>query len=307
MRLALITREGGLEFLEDRLREALPDAEIVIWPEPGAIDADVAICWDPPAGVLADMPNLRLIHSIGAGVDKLIADPDLPDLPICRIRDDDLAVAMAEYVHWGTLWFQRQFDRVVLNASGRQWERFSQRPAEAVPVGILGLGAIGRTVAARLRYAGYPVHGWSRSPHEIAGITCRAGASGLDDVLAVSQILICLLPLTPETRGILNDAALSRLPQGAGLILCSRGEHLVLPDLVKHLRAGHLRGAILDVFETEPLAADDPLWSEPGILVTPHMAALTKPRRIAEQIAANVGRLADGLPLANQIVRERGY
>ncbi len=307
MRLALMTRAGRLDFIEDRLREVLPEAEILHWPDAGAMEAEVAVCWDPVHGTLAKMPNLRLIHSIGAGVDNLIADPDLPRLPVCRIRDDDLAVAMAEYVHWGTLWFQRQFDRILQNAAERKWERFPQQPASAVPVGILGLGSIGSVVAKRLRDAGYPVHGWSRRFRDLDGVTCHTGPDGLGEVLAASQVLVCLLPLTPETRGLLNAETLSRLPRGAALILCSRGEHLVRPDLVALLRTGHLRGAIIDVFETEPLSPDDPIWAEPGVLVTPHMSALAKPRRIAEQIAANVRRLRTGKPLENTIDCEIGY
>lgn len=307
MRLALMTRAGRLDFIEDRLRDALPEAEIVHWPDAGAMIADVAICWDPLPGTLARMPNLRLIHSIGAGVDNLIADPELPRLPVCRIRDDDLAFAMAEYVHWGTLWFHRQFDRILRNAAERKWERFPQQPASSVPVGILGLGSIGSVVARQLSEAGYPVHGWSRRQRALDGIACHTGSEGLSELLAASSVLVCLLPLTPDTRGLLNAERLFRLPQGAGLILCSRGEHLVRDDLVALLRSGHLRGAILDVFEREPLQPDDPLWAEPGVLVTPHMSALAKPRRIAEQIAANVRRLEAGLPLQNAVDLNFGY
>lgn len=307
MRLALITRGGGLEFLEDSLRDACPDADLTIWPEPEAQQADVAICWDPEPGILQSMPNLRLVHSIGAGVDKILNDPDVPDVPICRIRGEGLAEAMGEYCHWSTIWFQRHFDRIVLNARARDWCRFSQRAASDMPVCVLGLGDIGRHVAERLRDTGYPVHGWSRSPRDISGITCHTGPEGLNDALCEAMVLICLLPLTPLTNGLLDHALLSRLPQGAGLVLCSRGNHLVHDDFLALMRSGHLRGAVLDVFPTEPLPVGDPLWLEPGVLVTPHMSALAKPRHIAEQIAENVRRIHDGQALMNIVDREVGY
>lgn len=307
MRLALINRDGGMDFLQERLREQMPESSLLTWPETGALDAEVAICWDPLPGTLQAMPNLRLIHSIGAGVDKLLADPTLPDLPVCRIRDHDLARAMGEYCHWATIWFQRQFDRVVLNARSKSWERFSQRPAAETKVCLLGLGAMGRHVAERLRDAGYPVHGWSRTKRDIPGVTCHFAEHGLNDALAGALVVICLLPLTPGTVGILNSALFARLPRGAGLVLCSRGDHLVRDDLLDALRSGQLRGAVLDVFDREPLLHDDPLWDEPGVLITPHMSALTKPRRIAEQIADNVRRLREGQPLCNLVDREYGY
>lgn len=307
MRLALMNRDGGLEFLTERLGEVLPGAEISVWPAPEAREAEVAVCWNPLHGDLASMPNLRLVHSIGAGVDNLMADPTLPQVPVARIRDDDLAIAMAEYCHWGTLWFQRGFDRIVGNARERVWERFGQRAAGSCRVGVLGLGTIGATVATRLSEAGYPVHGWSRSQRDLPGVSCHAGDAGLEGVLSISDVLICLLPLTPDTRGLLNRARLSKLPEGAALILTSRGEHLVPEDLIRLIEEGHLRGAILDVFAEEPLPAENPIWDRPEILVTPHMAALTKPRRIAEQIAENVLRLKADKPLRNLVDRSKGY
>lgn len=307
MRLALITREGRLDFLEGRLREALPGATLSHWPDPAATEAEVAICWDPPPGALAAMPNLRLIHSIAAGADKLMADPDLPDIPVCRIRDEDLARAMGEYCHWGTLWFQRGFDRVVENARRATWERFPQRPAADTPLAVLGLGATGGHVATRLATAGYPVRGWSRSLHAVEGVMCFQGPDGFEAAMSDAAVAICLLPLTPDTGGILNAANLSLLAKGAGLIHCGRGEHLVRDDLVDLLGRGHLRGAILDAFAREPLPADDSLWRTPGVLVTPHMAALAKPARIAAQIADNVRRLDAGSTLLNLVDRTLGY
>lgn len=307
MRIALINRDGGLDFLVDQLQAELPEAQLTLWPDDAAREAEVAICWHPPDGYLAAMPNLRLIHSIGAGVDKVLADPTLPDVPFARICDDDLARAMGEYCLWSTLWFHRGFDRIVANARAGLWERFAQRPAAQVPVCVLGLGAIGHHVAERLRDAGYPVRGWSRTARGIDGVACHAGPDGLAAAVEGAEVLICLLPLTPDTRGLLNRELLQRLARGAGLVLCSRGEHLVREDMLGLVRSGHLAGAVLDVFETEPLPADDPLWSEPGVLITPHMSALAKPRRIAAQIADNIRRARDGRPLLHLVDRTRGY
>jgi glyoxylate/hydroxypyruvate reductase A len=307
MQLALITREGSLDFLDMRLREALPGAKIASWPDPACLAAEVAICWDPPHGLLATMPKLRLIHSIAAGTDKLMADPSLPALPVCRICDEDVAMAMGEYCHWGVLWFQRGFDRITENARQAKWHRFAQRAASDTPVAILGLGAIGTHVARRLARAGYPIRGWSRRPRKLAGVRCMHGAEGLARALRDAAVVICLLPLTPDTRGILNADNLAHLAPGAGLINCGRGAHMVLKDLLVLLANGHMAGMILDTFEHEPLTADNRLWGTPGVLITPHMAALAKPTRIAGQIAENIRRLNAQQSLLNLVDRAIGY
>lgn len=307
-RITLMTTiSSQMTFLEEHLRRAVADATVKHWPEQGASDADIVVCWKPPAGVMATMPNLRLIHAIAAGVDNVLSDPELPDLPVCRIVDPLLAKAMAEYVLWGTLYFHRDFDRVSANARSGHWHRYEQVAAADRRVGILGLGTLGVQAAQLLRSAEYQVSGWSRSAKQVDGVEVFVGAAALDGFLAQTDILICLLPLTPSTMGILNAACFARLPQGAALILCSRGEHLVVPDLVAGVRSGHLRGAILDVFQHEPLQPDNPLWTEPGILVTPHMAGLAKPRVIADQIAENIRRLDAGEPLLNRVDPSHGY
>jgi glyoxylate/hydroxypyruvate reductase A len=296
-----------LTFLAEHLQRALPDAVLTHWPEAGALDAEVAVCWKPPPGVLATMPDLRLVHSIAAGVDNILSDASLPPLPVCRIVDPMLAAAMAEYVLWGTLYFHRDFDRVVANARAGHWHRYDQAEAADKRVGILGLGAIGINAARLLASMGYTVSGWSRSPKLIDGVEVFAGDGALDRFLSGVDILVCLLPLTPTTAGILNAARFACLPNDAALILCSRGEHLVVDDLIASLRSGHLRGAVLDVFDQEPLAPDHPLWTEPGVLVTPHMAGLAKPRVIAGQIAENVRRLKAGNNLLNRVDPSQGY
>lgn len=306
-RIALVSEDRALHFLSLPLQQALPHARFANWPEPEAVQAEVAICWRPPPGALAMMPNLRLIHSIGAGVDGILTDPELPAQPICRVVDPKLATAMAEFILWGTLYFHRSLDHVITNARSQHWHRYEQVAAGERHVGILGLGAMGLEAASRLVAAGYRVSGWSRTPKIVPGVDSHAGDGDLDRFLSQVDILVCLLPLTPATSGILNAQRLNRLPKDAGLILCSRGEHLVADDLVALLRSGHLRGAILDVFDKEPLPVGHPLWNEPGVLVTPHMAGLAKPKVIAEQIAANIRRLRTAEPLLNRIDSMRGY
>jgi glyoxylate/hydroxypyruvate reductase A len=278
----LTTLSSQMDFLDDHLKRAVPDAIVTHWPDDGALEGEVAVCWKPPAGVMATMPKLRLIHSIAAGVDNVLSDRDLPALPLCRIVDPDLAAAMAEYVLWGTMYFHRDFDRVAANARNGHWHRYDQVAAANKRVGILGLGTLGI-------------------------VTMFAGDAALGEFLARTNILVCLLPLTPATAGILNAELFAQLPKDAALILCSRGEHLVAPDLVASLRSGHLRGAVLDVFDQEPLLPDNPLWTEPGILVTPHMAALARPRVIADQIAENIRRLNAGDALLNCVDPAHGY
>ena len=285
----------------------MPSVTLTSWPEPEARDADIAVCWKPPAGALASMPKLKLIHSIAAGVDNILCDPTVPDHPVCRIVDPDLTTGMTEFVLWGTLYFHRDFDRYIPNARDGIWRRYDQRAPFETRVGILGLGALGSAAATRLVDLGFSVSAWSRSPKSLAGVTVFSGKDALDPFLAEVDILVSLLPLTPSTMGILNAERLGRLPKGAAVILCSRGEHLVTDDLVGLLRQGHLRGAILDVFEREPLPSDHPLWREPGVLVTPHMATIATPRVIAQQIAENIRRMQSGAPLLNQVDRIRGY
>ena len=303
----MTTLSNTMGFLEDHLKRVVPGAIVTTWPEEGALDGEVVVCWKPPVGVMATMPNLRLIHSIAAGVDNVLSDTALPDLPLCRIVDPLLGKAMAEYVLWGTLYFHREFDRVSTNARNGHWHRYDQVAAADKRVGILGLGTLGIQAATLLKSVGYKVSGWSRSAKQVEGVDVFAGDAALDDFLVQTDILVCLLPLTQSTVGILNADRFARLPKGAALILCSRGEHLNVPDLVAALRSGHLRGAILDVFDKEPLQPDNPLWTEPGILVTPHMAGLAKPRVIADQIAENIRRLKAGEILLNRVDPALGY
>ncbi|MGJ4889680.1 2-hydroxyacid dehydrogenase [Bradyrhizobium sp. HKCCYLS3077] len=305
--VALLSRPGLMDPMKAVLARELPGVTVASWPEPAAREAEIAVCWKPEAGALASMPQLKLIHAIAAGVDNILSDPTVPDLPLCRIVDPDITSAMTEFVLWSTLYFHRDFDRVVSNSRDGVWQRYEQRAARDRKVGILGLGELGAAAASRLVELGFTVSAWSRSPKTIAGVRAYHGADALDAFLSETEILVSLLPLTASTIGLLNAERLSRLPKGAALVLCSRGEHLVADDLVALLRSGHLRGAVLDVFEQEPLPADHPLWREPGVLVTPHMAAIASWETIALQVAENARRLLRGEPLLNVVDRARGY
>lgn len=305
--IAFLSSPGLMDPLLPLLQRELPGISFASWPDEGARQAELAVCWKPPAGALAAMPNLKLVHSIAAGVDHILSDSTVPDRPLCRIVDPGLSVAMTEFVLWSALYFHRDFERVIANARGGVWRRYAQRAPQDTRVGLLGLGVLGSDAARRLVDLGFNVRAWSRSPKTITGVVTYHGSDTLDAFLGEVDILVSLLPLTPSTVGLLNAERLGRLPQGAALVLCSRGEHLVADDLVALLRSGHLRGAVLDVFAQEPLPADHPLWREPGVLVTPHMAAIASWPVIAQQIAENVRRHQRGEALLNQVDRSRGY
>ncbi|CCE01703.1 glyoxylate/hydroxypyruvate reductase A [Bradyrhizobium sp. STM 3809] len=305
--VALLGRPGLMDPMKALLARELPGVTVASWPEPAARDAELAVCWKPEPGALAAMPKLQLIHSIAAGVDNILSDYSVPDVPLCRIVDPGITAAMTEFVLWATLYFHRDFDRVIRNARDGLWRRYDQRAAKDSRVGILGLGELGSDAARRLLGLGFAVSAWSRSPKQLAGIRTFSGADALDAFLSETDILVSLLPLTPSTVGLLNAARLSRLPKGAAVILCSRGEHVVMEDVIALLRSGHLRGAVLDVFGQEPLPSDDPLWREPGVLVTPHMAAIASWETITLQVADNARRLLGGRPLLNVVDRVRGY
>ena len=305
--VALIGSTLDLGFLVKPLRRALPGATIKVWPQDDVSEAEIAVCWYPPPGVLATMARLRLAHSIAAGLDTIFADPGLPAVPVCRVVDAEHARGMAEYALWATTLFHRQLDVVLRNQRLQAWERPRQRPAEDVTVGVMGWGTFGQVVGRRLRACGYGVRGWARSSRPAGDISVFAGEAERDAFLAETNVLICLLPLTEETRDILNGDLFARLPAGAALINIGRGEHLVEADLIAALDGGHLRGAILDVFREEPLPSASPLWHHPRIIVTPHVASMPRTAEVARQIADNATRVMTGRPVLNAGDRARGY
>jgi glyoxylate/hydroxypyruvate reductase A len=291
------------------LRELLPEQEVRFWPDIGdPADIAYALVWQPEPGLLASLPNLKLIVGLGAGIDHLVRDPALPTgVPIVRLVDPYMTDAMSEYVVLGVLRLHRQDLDYLTQQRAAQWLERDQKNAIERPVGILGFGTLGQDAGRKLKALGFPVAGWSRSPREIAGFAMYAGADGLNALLAQSEILVCLLPLTAETTGILNAVTFGRMPRGAGLVNAGRGGHLVEADLIPALESGQLSGAVLDVFGDEPLLPEHPFWRHPRILVTPHIAAETHPPTAAAIIREAIRRFEAGLPVANVVDLARGY
>ncbi|WP_233176997.1 glyoxylate/hydroxypyruvate reductase A [Ralstonia sp. ASV6] len=305
--LALISRDYDMSHLVPSILRAAPELDVRMYGEPAAQDAEVAVCWNPPEGAIAAMPRVRLVHSIAAGVDNILVDPTLPAVPLCRVVDPQHARGMAEFVTWGVLHFHRQLDRVLANQRSATWLRPEQQHPSACTVGVMGLGEIGAHVAGELHRLGFNVRGWARQSRDLPGIGVYCGAAGLPMFLEGIDILICLLPLTDATRGLLNAGTFARLKPGAKLIHVGRGEHLAAADLLEALHSGHLGGAIVDVFPNEPLPADDPFWRAPNLIVTPHMASVASSDTIGLQVAQNVRRLMKGEALANVVDVARGY
>lgn len=305
--VVLISRDYDMSHLAPTIRHAAPELRVLMYGDEGTADAEVAVCWNPPAGALAGLSRLRLIHSMAAGVDNIIADPALPDVPVCRVVDPRHAQGMSEFVTWGALHYLRQLDVVMANQPAETWYRPEQRKAADCRVGIMGLGEIGRRVASDLRRIGFAVRGWARSQRELPGIDLFHGQDGFRPFLEATDILVCLLPLTGETRGILDRQTLGMLPRGAKLIHVGRGEHLVAEDVLAALGDGQLSGAILDVVPQEPLPKGSALWRAPNVIITPHMASVASAETIGAQVAANVRQLMRRESLFNVVDVRRGY
>lgn len=288
------------------LRAALPQAIVTPW-QPGAALADLAVVWAPPQHMFDEQTQLRTIFNVGAGVDALMQLRLPPQALVVRLDDAGMAVQMAEYVCHAVSQHTRGFDRYQSDAQDANWARRPPLNRAEFPVGILGLGVLGQRVAQALQHFEYPVQGWSRTPKAISGVRCYAGPSQLAEFLASSRLLVCLLPLTPETKGILNLATLSQLQPNGYLINVGRGAHLVEADLLTLLDSGHLAGATLDVFRTEPLPPSHPFWRHPRIRVTPHISASTLPRQSMAQIVGKIQALARGEPVSAIVNPNHGY
>lgn len=285
-----------------------PELDVRIWPELGdPAEVTMALVWLPPPGMLAGLPNLGLILSLGAGVDALLRDPTLPDLPLCRMIDPALTRSMSEFVLLHTLKYHRQLDTYASQQRQGVWAFYLALPASQRRVGIMGLGVLGEDAARLLAGHGFQVSGWSRSPKDIPGVACLAGEEGLDRFLEELDILVCLLPLTAETDGILNAGLFARLPRGARIINVARGQHLVEQDLIDALDTGQLAHATLDVMREEPLPPDHPFWRHPGIDLTPHAASYSLPESGVEMVIENIRRFEVGRPLLHVVDRGRGY
>jgi len=296
-----------------RLRALLPDHPIAT-PETLKDLSHIryALTWRHRPGALVDLPNLKAIFSLGAGVDHVLEDPRLPDAPIVRVIDPDLTARMSEWVVLQVLLHHRQFRRYDLQQQQKIWAEDEDQPAASdVRVGLLGLGELGRDAAGKLKALGFDVAGWSRTPKSVEGFSTYHGAQGLDALLARTDILVSLLPLTPETRGLIDAKLIAKLPRdgriGPALINAGRGGSQVEADIVAALDSGRLKGASLDVFETEPLPPSSPLWGREDVFVSPHNAAISEPGAVAKYIAGEIAALERGTVLSNLVERERGY
>jgi len=286
-----------------------PDLDLRIYPDLGDYnEIDFAIVWRHPLGVLAQLPNLKCIASLGAGVDHILADINLPtEVPIVRIVDPAMSTEITQYVVATVLYRLKRFDLWADNQQQKIWRSTSQFNFLDKTVGILGLGFLGGHAAQTLHSLGIKVIGWSQSPKKLTGITHFTGAAELNSFLSKSDVLVCLLPLTTETTEILNAKNFARLPRCAYLINLGRGDHLVEADLLAALDSDQLSGACLDVFREEPLPPDHPFWAHPHIRVTPHIASVTNPNTVMSQIIDNYQRAIAGEPLLNCIDPKRGY
>ena len=295
---------------ERALRAEIPDLDIRV----GALgvdaerDIDIALVWQPPRGLLADLPNLKAILSLGAGVEHILRDPELPPgVPIARLIDPGLQTGMVEFVTMEVLSHHRRAPEYRAQQRAGKWKLLRQTLSCDRRIGILGLGHLGVACGSMLTRFGFPVAGWARSEKNIPGIESFTGEDGLFALLERSDILVCLLPLTPDTENILDATLLGALPGGAVLINVARGKHVVDDDLLEALDSDHLSAATLDVYREEPLPADHPFWTHPKITMYPHAAAWTLPESAAPVIAENIRRALDGCELLGQIDVRRGY
>ncbi|MDD0837812.1 glyoxylate/hydroxypyruvate reductase A [Curvibacter sp. HBC61] len=308
--IAFLSTLIPMTHLEKAYRARFPQAELRFPGALGALDEiEVAVCWYPPEGLMAQMPKLQLVQSVGAGVDHIRADPALPDVPVCRIIDPDMGQGMTAYVCWAVTHRQRHMGAYLASAAAGRWEEQPIQPPREHRVGIAGLGTLGLACARALLGLGYSVRGWSRSPkHGLpAGLQAFHGEAQRTEFLQGCDTLVCLLPLTDETRGVLSQPLFDQLPRGAHLINVGRGDHLVETDLLQALASGQLGGATLDAFSQEPLPAHHPFWSEARITITPHIATRTAPRVIAEQTAHNLARIRAGRAAEVAVDLQRGY
>jgi glyoxylate/hydroxypyruvate reductase A len=291
------------------LQAEMPELDVRVSPELGnPEDIETALVWKAPPGELASLPNLKLITNLGAGVDPILADATIPPhIPVARLGDQVMARMMAQFVTFAVLRHYRGIARYERQQRERRWEYVLPRASYEVPVGVMGIGMLGGAAARMVSSMGFPVVGWGRSPRTIDGIETFYGAEGLGPFLARTEILVCLLPLTSETRHLVDRDVLYRLPRGAKLVNCGRGGTVDEAALLAALEDGQIAEATLDVFETEPLAASHPFWGMDQVLVVPHIGSIAVPEVAARDVAENIRRLRAGQPLLNIVDRARGY
>ena len=310
MAILLSTKAHTMQDWKAALLAVDPSLEIRLFPDAGdPAEIEAAVVWTAHDMMeLRRYPNLKLIVSMGAGVDHLLRAPGPPPgIPVARLKDVLLTSAMAEWVLLNVLRFHRQDPEYRALQQRKEWLELSAPSTAERRIGILGIGELGSASARVLTSLGFPVMGWSRSAKTLPGVQTFHGADGLMAMAAKTDILICLLPLTPETRGVLNAKLLSALPRGAYVINGARGGHMVAEDMLAALDSGHIAGAALDVFEPEPLPTESGFWSHPKVFLTPHAASITIPSSVAPQVVENIRNLRAGRPLINLVDFSLGY
>jgi glyoxylate/hydroxypyruvate reductase A len=310
MRILLHRADGKTEPWIKDFTKFLPEAEFEIWHAGETSQpCDYAVVWSPPEAMLPELAQVKAIFNTGAGVDALLRFGDaIPrEVPIIRLGDAGMAVQMAEYVTHSVLRYFRRFDDYEKQARRGVWAPLPVHEKADFSVGVMGMGVLGMRALEALAPFGFPLRAWSRTEKRMDGVSCYSGAAGLDEFLAGTRVLVCMLPLTPETSNLLDRANLSKLPQGAFLINIARGAHVADPDLLTLIRSGHIAAATLDVFRNEPLPGPHPFWEEPRITITPHIAALTLRTESVRQIVDKMRALAAGERVAELVDRERGY
>ncbi|WP_417814944.1 2-hydroxyacid dehydrogenase [Thalassospira alkalitolerans] len=305
----LIAAAGEDDIWQKAMVARLPDADIVTQHENyDPVTIDYALLWKQPQGMLKTLSGLKAIFSLGAGVDHVLSAPSLPaNVPVLRLEDAGMADQMVQYHLYAALHFLRDFDIYTRQQAKADWTQHDVARISKCRVGVMGLGALGAAVATAMTQIGFAVSGWSRTMKAIDGITTYAGSETLTEFLGQSDILICMLPRTPETEGVLNSNTLSQLPKNAAIINAARGAMIVEADLLRLLDTGHLRGAFLDVAITEPLPESHPFWDHPKIRVTPHIAAATRIEESVDQIAENIDRITRGETPRGLVDRKTGY
>lgn len=316
MALLIIGNQRIDQFAAETRRQA-PGLDLRVWPDDTGRSEDIrhALAWGPPMGALKTFPNLEVIVSVGAGVDHLLKDPELPAATVVRYVDPDLTGRMVEYVTLQVLYHQRRMAEYQEHQRHRRWQYVPEPAAHEVRVGIMGLGVMGEASVRPLAALGYQLKGWSRSRKDIAGVRCFAGPAELPAFLAETDILVCVLPLTPDTHGLLDRKLIQGLSRsgrhprfpGPVLINAGRGGIQKGDDILAALDAGELYAASLDVFEVEPLPAGSRFWQHPRVVVTPHNAAESTPEAIVAYMLRQLDRHRRGLPLENVVDRAKGY
>lgn len=292
----------------EQFARKLPRLPFRTWPETGdPAQVRFLAVWEPPSDIAQTYPNLEILFSVGAGVDQFDFSALPSQVTVVRMVEPGLTACMCEYVSWAVLSLHREIPLYLRQQRRGQWKEHAIRPAHTRRVGVMGMGTLGRAALAQLRLLGFDCAGWNRSRRNEPGVRCYAGEAELDEFLARTDILVCLLPLTPETRGILGQRAFDVLPHGSALVNAGRGGHLAEADLLAALERGRLSAAILDVCEPEPLPQGHPLWDHPRIWLTPHVASATQSETAADALLDNLRRYEVGLPLDGQVDRARGY